>query len=227
MVSYAVTGASRGLGLAFVQALHARRTLRNPKSIIFALVQDLDTCDELKKLGRSDIHIIPSDLDKPETLCSAAAEVAKMTGGSLDIFINNAALIPSERGGYTLTSYIGKNDLLIQDFNKFYKTNVVGAVAVTNAFLLLIEKGAQKKVVNISSAAGDLNFVDKTGYISAVPYGVSKAALNYVNKKYAVEFRGKGYTFLAVSPGLVDTRPPPRKPLFSRILLKQWAEALL
>jgi NAD(P)-dependent dehydrogenase (short-subunit alcohol dehydrogenase family) len=82
----------------------------------------------------------------------------------------------------------------------------VGAIVVTNAFLPLIEKGTQKKVINISSAAGDSEFVEKSGYTTAVPYGISKAALNLVNTKYAVEFRGKGYTFLAISPGLVDTR---------------------
>ena len=83
---------------------------------------------------------------------------------------------------------------------------MIGAVIVTNAFLPLIEKGTQKKVINISSAAGDSEFVEKVSYVSAVPYGASKAALNLINTKYAVEFRGKGYTFLAVSPGLVDTR---------------------
>jgi NAD(P)-dependent dehydrogenase (short-subunit alcohol dehydrogenase family) len=82
---------------------------------------------------------------------------------------------------------------------------VVGTVVVTNAFLPLIEKGAQKKVINISSAAGDSEFVEKTGYASAA-YGISKAALNYINTKYATEFRGKGHTFLAISPGLVKTR---------------------
>lgn len=92
-----------------------------------------------------------------------------------------------------------------------YKTNVVGAVAATNAFLPLIEKGTQKKVINISSAAGDSEFVEKTGYTTGVPYGISKAALNFINTKYAVEFRGKGYTFLAISPGLVDTRTGSRK----------------
>jgi len=82
----------------------------------------------------------------------------------------------------------------------------VGAVAVTNAFLPLVEKGTQKKVINISSAVGDSEFVEKSGYASGVAYGISKAALNLINTKYAVEFRGKGYTFLAISPGLVDTR---------------------
>ena len=77
---------------------------------------------------------------------------------------------------------------------------------MTNAFLPLIEKGSQKKVISISSAAGDPEFVEKSGYAFAVPYGISKAALNFINAKYAIEFRGKGYTFLAISPGLVDTR---------------------
>ena len=83
---------------------------------------------------------------------------------------------------------------------------MIGAVAITNAFLPLIEKGTQKKVINISSAAGDPGFVQKTGYASAA-YGISKAALNYITAKYAVEFRGKGYTFLAISPGFVETSP--------------------
>lgn len=73
MVSYVITGASRGLGLAFVQALHARRTLRNSKSSIFALVQDLDSCDELRKLAGSIIHVIRGDLDKPETIHASPA----------------------------------------------------------------------------------------------------------------------------------------------------------
>ena len=82
----------------------------------------------------------------------------------------------------------------------------MGAVVVTNAFLPLIEKGTQKKVINISSAAGDSEFVEKFGYASGAPYGISKAAINLINAKYAVEFRGKGYTFLAINPGLVNTR---------------------
>jgi len=201
MVSYVITGASRGLGLAFVEAIHER----NPQDHVFALVRNPGSSAELKALAGPNVHIIAGDLDQPETLHSAAAEVAKITGGSLDVFINNAALIPSERREYTLTTYIGKDDLLIKDMDTFYKTNVVGAIAATNAFLPLIEKGTQKKVINISSAAGDTEFVEKRGFAAAVPYGISKAAMNLINTKYAVEFRGKGYVFLAISPGLVDT----------------------
>jgi len=208
MVSYAITGASRGLGLAFVQTLHER----NPQDHVFAIVRNPDSSPELKKLAGPNVHIIRGDLDQPETLHSAAAEVAKITGGSLDAFINNAAIVPAERQEYTLATYIGKDELLIGDLNSFYKTNVVGAVVATNAFLPLIEKGTQKKVINISSAAGDTDFIEKCEFASAVPYAISKAALNIVNAKYASEFRGKGYTFLAISPGLVDTRTGPPTP---------------
>jgi len=202
MVSYVVTGANRGIGLAFAQAIHER----NPQDLLFAIVRNPDSSTELKKLASPNVHIIAGDLDRPETLHSAAAQVAHITGGSLDVFINNAALVPSERMEYTLSAYIGKDDLLTKDLNTFYKTNVVGAVAATNAFLPLIEKGTQKKVINISSAAGDSEFIEKTEDATAVAYAVSKAALNLINMKYAVEFRGKGYTFLAISPGLVETR---------------------
>lgn len=76
MVSYVVTGASRGIGLALVQVLHARLTLdpshpsqeRDPQVHIFAIVRSPGSCDELKKLAGPYFHIVRGDLDMPETL---------------------------------------------------------------------------------------------------------------------------------------------------------------
>lgn len=76
MVSYVVTGASRGIGLALVQALRARRALRpsntlqdrSPEPLTFAIVQDQNSCDELQQLAGPNCHVILGDLDKPETL---------------------------------------------------------------------------------------------------------------------------------------------------------------
>ena len=65
MVSYVVTGAGRGLGLAIVQVLHER----NSEDHIFAVVRNTDSCSELKKLADDpNVHIVMGDLDKPETL---------------------------------------------------------------------------------------------------------------------------------------------------------------
>ena len=89
---------------------------------IFAVIRRQDLSTELRKLAGPNVHIIAGDLDQPETLHvrsrtrlsnemhtkpsskSAAAQVAEATGGSLDVFINNAALIPAERKEYTLTT---------------------------------------------------------------------------------------------------------------------------
>lgn len=54
---------------------------------------------------------------------------------------------------------------------------MVGTASVTNAFLPSIEKGTQKRVINISSAAADSEFVEKTRYTSEA-YRISKAAIN-------------------------------------------------
>ena len=67
MVSYVVTGANRGIGLAFVRALHARQK-RSARQIICAIVQDLNSCEELLQLAGPDLYVIQGDLDKPETL---------------------------------------------------------------------------------------------------------------------------------------------------------------
>lgn len=45
-----------------------------------------------------------------------------------------------------------------------------------------------------------------------MPYAVSKSAVNMVNAKYAAEFQGRGFAFLAISPGFVETWDHRSKP---------------
>jgi len=144
-------------------------------------------------------------LDEPETLKSAAQEVAKITGGYLDVLINNAGKIPGKNSGLGLSDYIDKEDVLIEEFNEFFKTNVIGAALLINAFLPLLEKGPTKKIATISSFAGDVDFVVKSGHSASATYSASKSAVNMVNAKYAAEFREKGFVFLAITPGFVKT----------------------
>jgi NAD(P)-dependent dehydrogenase (short-subunit alcohol dehydrogenase family) len=44
--------------------------------------------------GRSNIHILEADITKYDDLQKAAAQTAKITGGSLDYIIANAGLVP-------------------------------------------------------------------------------------------------------------------------------------
>lgn len=88
--------------------------------------------------------------------------------------------------------------------------NVLGVVKTINVFLPLLRKASQTslaKVITISSGAGSTEFTVKAGFDFAVPYGVSKAAVNMVNAKYAAKFKVENFVFLALSPGMVNTHP--------------------
>lgn len=90
--------------------------------------------------------------------------------------------------------------------------NVLGVIYTINTFLPLIRKGTAKKVLTLSSGQGDLDFALQVGIPNAVPYSVSKAAVNMVVVKYAVRFKPEGIVFLSISPGWVNTLESPRKP---------------
>ena len=71
------------------------------------------------------------------------------------------------------------------------------------AFLPLINAGDTKQVFIISSSMGSPKYVLDMKSSATIPYGTSKAALNMVVAKFAVQY--KDIVFLAVSPGLVRT----------------------
>jgi hypothetical protein len=86
-----------------------------------------------------------------------------------------------------------------------FKVNVIGVIHSTNSFLPLLRKGSTKKIVTISTGAGDRDFVFKTNLSSMIAYSASKAATNMIITKYVVQFKDKGLIFVALSPGIVDT----------------------
>lgn len=70
---------------------------KSPKSAdsnnqVFAIIRSLATAGPLKELAekRTNIHIVVTDIADPKKLTEAAAEVSKVTGGSLDILLLNA-----------------------------------------------------------------------------------------------------------------------------------------
>lgn len=79
---------------------------------------------------------------------------------------------------------------------------------LTNAFLPLIRKGKEKKIVHLSTGFADTTIVEKTGIASGVPYAVAKSGLNMLVAKFAAELRDEGIWVLALSPGWVNTQDP-------------------
>ncbi|KAJ7361115.1 hypothetical protein DFH08DRAFT_911004 [Mycena albidolilacea] len=186
MSSYVVTGAARGIGLEFVRQLSA-----DSNNTVFALVRNKGTATELNDLSRNNIIL-------------AANEVSKATNGKLDYLISNAG--KTNHPGLTIDQLSNSSSisLLVLLFS-WFKTNTIGAVHCTNAFLPLLKNGSVKKVICISSGLGDSDVTVATQAVGEPSYSISKAALNMVVAKYAAQYKADGFTFLALSPGMVKT----------------------
>ena len=88
---------------------------------------------------------------------------------------------------------------------KQIRTNVIGVTNATNIFLPLLRAGTTRKIVAISSPAGDLEFVRGVGMSQNIQYSVSKAALNMIVAQFALALKPEGFTIIALCPGAVNT----------------------
>lgn len=201
MSSYAITGASKGLGLEFVRQLAA-----NTSNTVLAIVRDPESND-ISELASNhpNVHVINGDVTDPKSILKAASAVAAVTDGKLDVLIHNSNAVDGATVAFNPTQMPFDAQAIREAFEPSLSTAIYGSLWTTNAFLPLIEKGNQKKIVHISTAMADVDFINKTGISYAVAYAVAKAGMNVQVAKYAAELEPKGVKVLALSPGWVDT----------------------
>lgn len=201
MPSYVVTGASRGLGYAWITHLASI-----PGNTVVTIVRNKKATEErLAKDDISNIHVFSTDVTDLQAVKKAAEETSKITKGSLDILIHNAAVV-SERSGF-ITPLDDSPEEFDKDLLESFNANVIGTAHVVNAFLPLVRKGKAKKIIVISSGMADLDIINRFDIAIAAPYSISKAASNALVAKYhAALGKSEGILFLSLSPGLVDTR---------------------
>ncbi|KAK3388013.1 hypothetical protein B0H63DRAFT_542552 [Podospora didyma] len=206
MSSYAITGASRGLGREFV-----RQFCQNPFNIVFALVRSPDSATKLKELSQenTNIHIIKADVTNPQSMIDAAAQISAISGDKLDVLIHNAVAYNQASAHLTPSQIPLDEEATHQMFGDALSTSLYGMIWATNAFLPLIENGTSKKIIHLSTALVDQDVTKKVGMAQQVDYVVGKAALNVLVAKYAVELESKGIKMLAIAPGWVDTYDGP------------------
>ncbi|KAF1954601.1 putative short chain dehydrogenase [Byssothecium circinans] len=205
MASYVITGASKGLGWGFLEHLSA-----DPSNTIIGVVRNAPpTVNRMKSEfpDRKNITILQADLNDRLSLKKAAVHTAKVTGGSLDYLIGNAAYISVFDGFDGAGDLIAKSshDEFVRHFHGYMNTNVLGQIFLYDAFLPLVLKGRVKKVLSISTGMGDLDFNREWDHDHSLLYSASKAALNMVNVKFGAQYKKDGVLFLTVCPGVVDT----------------------
>eukprot|EP00026_Physarum_polycephalum_P010855 Phypoly_transcript_11037.p1 GENE.Phypoly_transcript_11037~~Phypoly_transcript_11037.p1 ORF type:complete len:241 (+),score=50.81 Phypoly_transcript_11037:467-1189(+) len=194
MSSILITGTNSGIGLGLVKLFAS-----DPKiSHVFGTVRpsaDAAKLNEFAQQHKNKVHVIKIDPANLESAKSGAKEVEKILGGKgLDYLINNA-------GTYTFNPSV----LEVTDQNLLlnFNANVVTAHHISVAFFPLLEKGTEKKVLNVTTLVGSITECDGRYPFPLPAYAVSKAALNMLTKWYANEFGPKGFIFVPISPGYV------------------------
>jgi NAD(P)-dependent dehydrogenase (short-subunit alcohol dehydrogenase family) len=184
-----VTGANRGVGLEVCRQL-ARKGYR---TILAARDRRKGerAANGLVEPG-GELAVVELDVTSHASIAHAASEVRERFD-HVDVLVNNAAILVAE--------YQSVLDLSPEDLRATFETNVFGAVAVTQAFVPGMIKRKYGRIVNVSSAVGQMS--NMSGYAPA--YAMSKVALNAFTRQLAVETKGTGVLVNSACPGWVRT----------------------
>ncbi|RPD58560.1 NAD-P-binding protein [Lentinus tigrinus ALCF2SS1-7] len=201
MVSYAIIGASRGLGLEYV-----RQLARRQNTTVFAIVRNATRSTHLSVAisGLKNVHVFEGDVTDHPSLERVAKQVGKITGGTLDYMIHVAARTDPELLYQSLDDYTSMDEL-DKDCIATFKINTLGAIHAISAFLPLLRAGASKKIIVLGSPAGDFRLTRAGSIGDMSAYCISKAGNLIATMKYAVKLKSEGFCVVLLSPGLVDT----------------------
>jgi NAD(P)-dependent dehydrogenase (short-subunit alcohol dehydrogenase family) len=193
-----VTGANKGIGFET-----ARQLAKADVQVLIGARDAAKGAAAAAKLKSEGLNVGAIQLDVTDAASIAAA--AKQIGteyGKLDILVNNAGI-----GVQDGTSKVSEQKL--ETWRKTFDTNVFGLIAVTQAFLPLLEKSPAGRIVNLSSLLGSITLhADPKSPIynyKVAAYNVSKSAVNAYTVQLAYELRDSKIKVNAVHPGHVKT----------------------
>lgn len=192
-----ITGANKSIGFET-----ARQLLQKGYYIYLGsrnLENGLKAVEKLKAENLTNLEVIQIDVSNDESVKAARVELGKKTE-VLDVLINNAGI----SGGMPQST---STDVAV--FKQVFDTNVFGVVKVTQAFMDLLQKSAQPRIVNVTSGLASLTLHNDPTWkyynVKAAVYNSSKAALNMYTIALAYELRDTPFKVNAVDPGFTAT----------------------
>lgn len=198
MKSALVTGANKSIGFEVARQLAQKgvyvylgsRNLENGVAAVNKLMGE----------GLSNAEAIQLDITDDKSVENACIEIGRKTK-ALDILINNAGIF----GGYPQAAL----DATIDQFKTAYDANVYGVVRVTQAFIGLLKKSSEPRIVNVSSSQGSITLHSDPSYkyydYKTAVYLSSKSAMNMYTVVLAYELRESHFKINAVCPGYTKT----------------------
>ncbi len=174
-----VTGGSRGVGAAVVQAL------------VEADVRVVAAARSLPSRAIESVRYVAMDLTTAEGAQQAAESVHQYLGG-LDILINVVGGSSAPAGGFAA--------LDDAQWSKELELNLMSAVRLDRALLPSMIAQRSGTIIHVTSIQHVLPLPDST-----IAYAAAKAALSTYSKALSKEVTPQGIRVVRVSPGWIET----------------------
>jgi len=195
-----ITGANKGIGFGTAKLL-----LQNGFYVYIGsrnVQNGVNAVEKLKAEGLNNVEAIQMDVTDESSVQKGREDIGKRTD-VLDVLINNAGI---NGGNNPYTALEAKPE----EFQLAFDTNVIGTARVTNAFIDLLRKSDEPRVVNLSTSVASLALQSDPkwqayDYAKYAVYAASKAALNMYTIHLAYELRDTKFKVNAVCPGLTAT----------------------
>lgn len=184
MPTVMVTGSNRGIGLEFV------RQYADAGWTVIATCRHPEKADDLKALA-GDVTVQAMDVGDPDSISAAKAAIGDTP---IDILINNAGLLGGRVQDFGATDYDAMAEVL--------RVNVIGPLAVAEAFVGNLAAGEGKRLATVSSRIGSIA-QNSSGH--RYIYRPSKAGVNAVMKSVAIDLADQGVLVAILHPGHVRT----------------------
>lgn len=177
-----ITGAARGIGLAFARAYVAEGARVALADIDFARAQEA-----AREIGGS-ASAVEMDVARQQSIDGAVAQACRALG-RIDILVNNAAVFTAA----PLT------EITREDYARCFEVNVAGTLFTMQAVARhMIEAGHGGRIINMASQAG------RRGEPLVAVYCATKAAVISLTQSAGLALIRHGINVNAISPGVVD-----------------------
>jgi NAD(P)-dependent dehydrogenase (short-subunit alcohol dehydrogenase family) len=184
-----VTGGSRGLGAALGRRLAAE----GARVVLVAReIAPLEGVVQQIRREGGEAHAVAGDIGAKEDIHRVAGAAAALVG-PIDVLVHNASIL----GPVPLRLLL---DTACEDLERTLAVNLVGPFRLTKVIAGSMALRGEGVVVHVSSDAA------VSAYARWGAYGISKAALDQLNRTWGAELDEMGVRFVSVDPGEMNTR---------------------
>jgi len=156
--------------------------------------------NQLGEIGLTNVDFIEIDVTNMDSIKSARQELGRKVQ-HLDVLINNAGIYGDSEQTATIIS--------METLRTVFEINFFGAVQTTQAFIDLMKKSDQPRIVNLSSGLGSLTLQSDPLWeyyrFKSTAYTASKASLNAFTIMLADELMDANFKVNSVNPGYTKT----------------------